>query len=177
MRARSLLGAVLLLLVLRGTPGESAEQPSPPRIAPITATQLRQVLDDKRGRVVLLNFWATWCRPCLKEIPALTALAERYRAQGLELVPVALDDPGDLESLVRPFLDKWFPDFRTYARTDSSMDTPVSVVDPAWNEVLPTSYILDRNGVVSARIQGGKPVAVFEAAIAPLLAQGSGKEP
>jgi hypothetical protein len=49
------------------------------------------------------------------------------------------------------------------------MDTVVSIVDPAWNEVLPSSYVIDRDGNVVEQIQGGKPIDAFEAAILPLL--------
>ena len=139
------------------------------QVTPLDAAQFREVLDGHRGEVVLVNFWATWCRPCLKEIPDLVALEKQYRSQGLRLVPVSLDEPDDLGRLVLPFLEKWFPEFRTYVRLTPDMDRMVSVVDPAWNELLPTSYIIDRHGKVAARIQGGKPKAVFEAAVVPLL--------
>ncbi len=154
--------ASLVLLAGAAAQGEA--------LTPIDAAQLRQVLDSHRGQVVLLNFWATWCRPCLKEIPELTALAEQYREQGVRLVAVSLDEPGDLQGVVRPFMQKWFPAFTSYARLTPDMDSMVSVVDAAWNELLPTSYILDQTGKVSVRIQGGKPVAEFEAALRPLLA-------
>ena len=139
-------------------------------LTPIDAAQLRQVLDSHRGHVVLVNFWASWCRPCLKEIPELSALADKYREQGLRLVAVSLDEPGDLQSVVRPFMQQWFPVFTSYARLTPDMDGMVSAVDPAWNEILPTSYILNQAGHVTARLQGGKPAAAFEAAILPLLA-------
>jgi len=138
-------------------------------VTPIDTGKLREVLASERGHVVLLNFWATWCRPCLKEIPELTALAEKHRGQGLRLIAVSLDEPSDLEPVVRPFLTKWFPDFQTYLRLTPDMDGIVSVVDPAWNELLPTSYLLDREGVVRVRLQGGKSGAEFEAALLPLL--------
>ena len=84
-------------------------------------------------------------------------------------MPVSLDDPGDIEVIVVPFMNRRFPDFVSYARLDPDMDTVVSVVDPAWNEILPTSYILDRDGNVTEQIQGGQPIDVFEAAVVPLL--------
>lgn len=130
---------------------------------------LRSELDSRKGRVVLVNFWATWCRPCLKEMPELIALQEKYAGQGFDLLVVSLDEPADQESVVRPFLTQWFPGLHSLVRRTLDMDSMVSVIDPAWNEVLPTSYVLDSGGIVRARLQGGKPAAEFEAAIAPLL--------
>jgi hypothetical protein len=68
-----------------------------------------------------------------------------------------------------PFLNRWFPDFSSYTRLDLDMDTVVSVVDPAWNEILPTSYIINRDGTVVEQLQGGETIDVFAAAILPLL--------
>ncbi len=147
-----------------------AETAAPPaRLTPVGVAELAALLEAQRGQVVLVNFWATWCRPCLKEIPELTALEARLGARGFVLLPVSLDEPADREAVVLPFLDKWFPGFRSYIRTTPDMDSLVSVVDRAWNEVLPTSYVLDREGRVAARLQGGKPAEEFEAAIRPLL--------
>jgi len=131
--------------------------------------ELRAALDSRKERVVLVNFWATWCRPCLKEMPELLDLEKKYAARGFELLAVSLDDPADRETVVRPFLARWFPDLHSLIRSSPDMDSMVSVLDPAWNEVLPTSYVLDGTGKVRARLQGGKPVAEFEAVILPLL--------
>lgn len=152
-------------------PAATAARPAAPGaiIVPVGPEQLRTTLDEHRGKVVLVNFWATWCRPCLKELPDLMALEARYRDRGFVLLAVSLDDPADREAVVRPFIDKWFPTLHTLARLSPDMDSMVSVIDHAWNEVLPTSYILDRNGKIQARMQGGKAAAVFEAAILPLL--------
>jgi hypothetical protein len=59
--------------------------------------------------------------------------------------------------------------FATYLSVERDMDRMVSVVDPAWNEVLPTSYLLARDGTVAVRIQGGSSAEEFAAAIQPLL--------
>jgi len=138
-------------------------------VTALTARELRTLLDEQAGRVVLLNFWATWCRPCLEEIPALQTLAERHADAGLVLVPVSLDEPDTAPGVVPPFLERWFPGFRTWLSVEAEMDTIVSVVDRAWNEVLPTSYVIGRDGNVIARLQGGKSLAEFEAAITRAL--------
>ncbi len=82
---------------------------------------------------------------------------------------MSLDEPADLEATVRPFLDKWFPEFSTLLSVETDMDAIVSVIDPYWNEVLPTSYVLARDGTLATRIQGGSTAEEFVAAIRPVL--------
>jgi len=138
------------------------------RITPINADTLGNELTARSGRVILVNFWATWCRPCLEEIPALMQLEANLKEQGFDLVAVSLDDPG--AGSIKPFLDKWFPEFRSFVSLESDMDKMVSVIDPYWNEVLPTSYVISRDGAVVKRIQGGSTADDFTAVIRPLLA-------
>ncbi len=155
---------VAFVLSLLATPVMAA-----PPVPPLDAAGFRQVLEHQKGQVVLVNFWATWCQACLKEIPALLELQQQYRDKGFTLIAVSLDEPGDYAAVLAPFLQKWFPTLETYRRATPEMDGLVSVLDPAWNELLPTSYVLDRSGVVRTRIQGGKPIEDFAAAIRPWL--------
>ncbi len=140
------------------------------RLQPLDASGLQEVLDAERGNVVLVNFWATWCRPCLKEIPDLISLEQVHADAGFRLVAISLDDAASLETVVEPFMQQWFPDFESYASLESQMDAIVSVIDPAWNEVLPTSYLLDRDGGLAEILQGGKSREEFGAAIESLVA-------
>lgn len=129
---------------------------------------LRAELDRHRGRVVVLNLWATWCTPCLREIPDLMQLERELSGQGVVLVALGMDDPADLP-VVEAFRAKHFPEFRSLLRDAPEMDTLVSVVDPAWNDLLPTTYLIGRNGQVAKRIQGKKSLAEFRVEVGALL--------
>jgi len=104
--------------------------------------------------VVLINFWATWCRPCLEEIPTLMQLQTKLQDNGFSLVAVSLDDAASVETRVKPFMNKQFPGFTSYLSIERDMDSMTSVIDPAWNGILPTSYLLARDGSVAERLQG-----------------------
>ncbi len=157
------------LLVLVGCAFVGGIAPASERLEPVTANRLEAELLARRGQVVLVNFWATWCRPCLEEIPDLMALEAELGDQGFDLVAVSLDDPADLETVIEPFIDKWFPEFESFLSLEPDMETIVNVIDPFWNEVLPTSYVLARDGTVAARIQGGSTHEEFAAVARPLL--------
>ena len=135
----------------------------------LDAAGLRAELDALNGRVVLVNFWATWCRSCLEEIPALMELESELQEKGFSLVAVSLDEPDSGNTLVRPFMNKQFPGFTSYLSTERNMDDMVSVVDPAWDEILPTSYLLARDGSVAEHIQGKNSMEEFKAKILPLI--------
>lgn len=110
------------------------------------------LLSDKRGKVVLLNIWATWCGPCRYEIPELQALHQELAGKGFEVIGVSVDDFG-MEPSIREFV------------ADKKMTYPV-VHDPDGSvaalfnsTVLPTSALIDREGrlrwVYSGVVQRG----------------------
>jgi thiol-disulfide isomerase/thioredoxin len=158
----------LLLLVLGSiAAGAGAADAPPTRL--IKAPQLRTLLAAQRGKVVVVNVWGTWCVPCLREIPDLVALEQELAPRGLALVGLGMDEPAMLASQVEPFRLKYFPAFRTWLRDEPDMDALVSVLDPAWNEILPTTYLVGRDGAVVRRVQGRKSLEEFRALVEPLL--------
>lgn len=153
MKVRTLGSALVASCTLLAALSVQAND-APTSVSYISAPELRAALDQQRGRVVVLNLWATWCTSCLREIPDLVSLEQELGGKGLTVIGVAMDQPGDLDALVRPYHAKYFPAFRSYLRSESDMDVVASVVDPAWNEVLPTTYLIDRDGKVVERLQG-----------------------
>lgn len=160
--AVALLACVLPIL---GGSGALAETPA----QPVSAEQFRAALQQHRGKVLIVNLWATWCVPCLREIPDLLRLEGEAAARGVRLIGVAVDDPSPGAAQVEQFRRKYFPAFVTYARIGPQLDELASVIDPAWNEVVPTTYILDRSGRPVARLQGRKSIEEFRKALDPAL--------
>ena len=132
---------------------------------------LAEILAEHRGRTVLVNFWATWCSPCLKEIPELVRLQDTY-PEDLVVFGVALDEPGMSAGSVAEFRDRYFPEFLTYRSLEPAMDNLVGVIDPAWNEIMPTSYVLAPDGRVIETLFGGKSYEVFETAVLEVINHG-----
>jgi cytochrome c-type biogenesis protein len=119
-------------------------------------------LKELQGQVVLLNFWATYCIPCREEIPALNQLQHELEAQGLRIVGASLDDSID--------------GVNDYQKEVVRFDYPVLVGGSDAKvkfaqSVLPTTYLIDRQGRIRQKIIGARDKAGWEAAIKPLLAE------
>ncbi|MCP3138373.1 TlpA family protein disulfide reductase [Pyxidicoccus xibeiensis] len=100
-------------------------------------------LEELRGQVVMLDFWATWCPPCREEMPALVKLAKEYEPQGLVFVAASRDDGPRAPRLVEAFVKRNLPDLRPYVVYASD-----EVARAFQVTALPTLYFLDREGKV-----------------------------
>ena len=140
--------------------GLASDQHDPNILVPMDRDALRGELSASEGRVLLVNLWATWCTPCLREIPDLLALGSELPASDFRLLAISMDDAYS-EGWVTEFKAKHFPTLVSFINAELDMDTLVSVIDPAWNETLPTSYIFNRDGEVVKKVQGKKPIEFF----------------
>lgn len=111
-------------------------------------------LDDYRGQVVIVNFWATWCPPCKAEIPGFVDLYEEYKDDGLVIIGVSLDQTGWNE--VHPFIEEY------------EINYPIVVgnqeIAEAYGNIrsIPTTFVLDQDGAIAKKYVGYQPDEVFE---------------
>jgi thiol-disulfide isomerase/thioredoxin len=118
-------------------------------------------LSDYQGKVVVLDFWATWCGPCRIEIPGFIELQKRYAAQGFTMIGISMDDSPE------PVVDFY---------KELQMNYPVAVGNDRLGELyggmpgLPTTFIIGRDGRIYAKHVGATDPAVFDAEIKQLLA-------
>jgi len=117
-------------------------------------------LPDFKGRIVILNFWATWCPPCRAEMPSMENLYQRFKDQGLEILAV---DIGEDINTVRRFIQNNKYTFPVLLDTNNKVSNVYGI------EAIPTTYILDREGKIIARVVGSiswdtpQAVAAFDA--------------
>jgi thiol-disulfide isomerase/thioredoxin len=147
-------------------PGATVEAPKflP---AEVTGRELRDLsgrafrLEDFRGRVYVVNLWATWCGPCRLEIPGFNKIYEDYRARGVEFIGLTAEDPEEDSERVREFVDEFRMSYRV-----GWIDRPTVLTLASWNTsapprpgavAIPQTFVVGTDGHVVLRVRGYNP--------------------
>jgi thiol-disulfide isomerase/thioredoxin len=148
--------------------GQSKSEKKIPELLSINEKQVTELKASLKGNVVLVNLWATWCGPCVKEFPHLLKLQKLYEEKGVKVVFISVDEPEDTENAVRPFLQKQKVTFTTYIK-DGDDDSFIDAIGTGWRGAIPTTFIFDRTGKQVATLIGERDFNTFEGVIKPHL--------
>jgi thiol-disulfide isomerase/thioredoxin len=154
----------------RATTSRTVASKAAPVVTPVTAAALKKQIAARRGKVVLVNFWATWCEGCRKEFPDLVRLQKNYAKRGVSLLYVSGDETKDRNSKVVPFLRAQGVTSPSYI-IQGDVFTFIPQFDPKLKTAfgLPRTYVYDRSGKLIKVAYPEKSYAEFEKIIKPLL--------
>jgi thiol-disulfide isomerase/thioredoxin len=132
-----------------------------------------KLVQQYRGKALVVTFWATWCEPCRDEYPMLNQLAKQYAPQGLKVVGVNLDQDGDL-ILMRRFMARYKPVFPNYRKKPteeggSEESDFRQAVLPGWNGTMPASFFYAKDGRQVGSFVGERNREAYVGAIRSLL--------
>ncbi|MBS4098570.1 MAG: TlpA family protein disulfide reductase [Sulfuricella sp.] len=164
MKRNSILAAALLLASGSAFAAANTDAPAPAFSAPQLTSATTVKLGDYRGKVVYLDFWASWCPPCRAAFPQIDKLYGKYRGQGFEVLAVNQDMQRD-DAL--KFLNTQTVSFTLLADPDSR------IAESYGLKAMPSAYLIDRKGVVRHIHRGFKEnsVAELEAQLVALLGE------
>lgn len=163
--ASLLLGAVALPVRLAAAEASSttgtASKPKAPEWKAQNLDGKTVSSTDFKGKVVVVDFWATWCGPCVSEIPGYVELQRKYADRGLIFVGLSLDEGGP--EVVRKFVKAH--------KVNYTVGLSNEQVQAAFGgfEVIPTTFVIDREGRIHFKKTGAMAPAEFEAIVKPLL--------
>lgn len=152
---------------VRAEAAASASAASLPVLGPAPAWALTDLegkpvgAETLKGKVVVVDFWATWCGPCVHEIPGYVALQKKHGEKGLVIVGVSVDQRG--EAVVKPFAKKMKVNYPL------AMATPEVIAAFGGIEAIPTTFLIDREGKIRHRKQGAMESEDYEKLILTLL--------
>ncbi|MCC6866343.1 MAG: redoxin domain-containing protein [Ignavibacteria bacterium] len=129
----------------------------------------QELINNSDSKVILVNFWATWCPPCVKEFPELVKLYKDYKNKGFALYFISLDDKSDYDTKLLPFLKKNEVDFTSYYGDFENPESLMNYVDKNWQGEIPYTGIYNKKGVLVKTLLGSQSYEQFEKEIKKLL--------
>ncbi len=137
-------------------------------LIPLDETVFRQMVASHRGKVLLVDFWATWCSSCREEMPKLIALFGAQKRKGFDLVTISCDEP-EQEPAAAQFVDRQGAPTPHYVRHAKSDDDFINAIDSKWSGALPALFLFNREGKQVQEFIGETDVKVLETAINKVL--------
>jgi thiol-disulfide isomerase/thioredoxin len=137
-------------------------------LVPIDEAAFQKLVSQHKGKVVLYDFWATYCVPCRAELPQLIRLESKLRSQGFELVTISADEPEQdaaAEKVLKQFAVRG-PVYRKQAQDDQHF---IDSIDANWSGALPALFLYNKTGQRVQTFIGETDMVALEAAILKLL--------
>jgi thiol-disulfide isomerase/thioredoxin len=110
-----------------------------------TYERFKNYLEAENDTIYVVNFWATWCKPCVEELPSFEELYQNYKNKKVRLILVSLDFEKQIESKLIPFMDKHKLKGEVLVLKQKGMNNWIDKIDPSWSGALPATIIYNKN--------------------------------
>lgn len=132
----SLVSAILLIISLMSCTSDQTLQ-----VPEMNFSQFESYLEKSNDTVYIINFWATWCKPCIKELPDFERINKDYRNEKVKVILVSLDFPDKHDGSLIPFLKEHNIKSEVIHLTDTDANTWIDKVSPFWSGAIPATVI------------------------------------
>lgn len=116
-------------------------------VALLDSLKLKNLINQRHGKVLLLNVWATWCVPCREEFPDLVKLKDKYQGDNIQIIGISADYPDEIADKVLPFLREQKVNFSVFLQNFSRQEDFINMMNADWSGALPATFIFDTSGV------------------------------
>lgn len=126
----------LLVFILSGGISRAQE------VEVIKFPDLEKIISEQDGKVKVINFWATWCKPCIKELPYFEALQQEKEGKDLQVYLISFDDVENLENRVKPFIEKRNISSSVKLLDETDYNAFIDKIDPSWSGAIPATLVI-----------------------------------
>ena len=149
---------ILLLSLAFSGCTTTAKESKISRLVPVSRLNFDQIttyVGEQKGNPLLVNFWATWCEPCVEELPDLIKLYNTHQQQGLAMVGFSVDFPEQTDSVVKPFVKSHHIPYPIYVADPDDQDKMINHFSKNWSGAVPCTFLYDSTGRL-VRMRMGK---------------------
>ena len=109
----------------------------------IKVPELEKILNNQDNKLYVVNFWATWCAPCVKEMPVFEEVSKEYNSKEVQFVMISLDFPSQVKDQLIPFLKRNNVKLKVAVMTDLDYNSWIEKVDPSWQGDIPATLVFN----------------------------------
>lgn len=140
-----------------------------PEVTQVDNEQLASVLDETKGKVTVLNIWATWCPPCIHEMPDLVTFYNETDRESVAFISLSIDDVVELDGAIPEFQREHEMPFPIYVLNERDIEGIEKALRGSFGGALPTTYIYDRDGEIAMSVTGIVTLPQLHKEVEPLL--------
>lgn len=157
-----MIGRIVIFLLLAGMAGAQD------RLAPLDEAAYQKLVASAKGKVLLVDFWATWCSACRAEMPELIKLNKKLQARGFQLTLISADEQEQAADALKVVKQAGAP-MPSYLKQAKNDEKFINSIDPKWSGALPGLFLYDKTGRKVQSFIGETGMKTLEAAIEKLL--------
>lgn len=128
----------------------------------INLEKLDSLIENRNGKILFINIWATWCVPCREEFPDLVKLHANYKNSDVEITAISVDFADEIESKIIPFLKKQKVEFKTFVSDFKKDEELINRMNKSWRGDVPATFIFDKKGKLKKFLRGKQTYKEFE---------------
>ena len=141
---RIILSILVVFLILGNCQQNKTIQTN---VSQVDSVKLNKLITENKGKVLVINVWATWCIPCVEEMPDLVKLTDSYASQNVQVIGISIDFPEEIQSKILPFIKNNNINFPVYVNNFKKDEDLINFLSQEWSGAVPATFIYDKHGV------------------------------
>lgn len=138
-------------------------------VALLDSVALTNLISENKGNVFVVNVWATWCVPCVEEMPALVKFTDSYESENVKVIGISIDYPEEIQSKILPFIKKHKINFPIYVNDFKNDEALINFLNKEWSGAIPATFIYDKTGIQKEFLLGKHSFEDFKSAVEKYL--------